>query len=264
MIAIVRPISAEPGVLTLRDTEGQTLYSPVVQSRYEVIEYLKGDGDPEIIVNANNFHITTRSTEQALQTAESNLDAQTSNLGGGEGVVFLQRTQYPDRVLDISRKASGSEWKQYNAQTGLLSAVGDISDISTTLRRATETAVDDEQSEELSIGELRERVKAMEALLREGEGVQGYKECVESKLLFENFRRKYNDTLTSVSDVATFYSGLPANSVVHEFSNKYPRQWFTGVNAPLFHYGDYQIATTRPIFGPPLCRGCAPATPRPC
>ena len=122
VIAIVRPISSEAGVLTGQDPQGRTTYNPVVQTRYEVVEYLKGDGDFEIIVNANNFTTAWVSAEQALENAERDLAAQDSKLDGGEGIVFIRSTRYPDEVSDISRKEDGTEWRQYNAQAGLFSA----------------------------------------------------------------------------------------------------------------------------------------------
>ena len=44
VIAIVQPGSVEPLVLTMKqkDAEGRTLYSPGVQTRYKVVEYLNG------------------------------------------------------------------------------------------------------------------------------------------------------------------------------------------------------------------------------
>ena len=73
------------------------------------------------------------------------------------------------------------------------------------------------------------------------------KDCISSKLSHENFRRKHRNSLASVVDVATFDSGLPAGFTAQEFGKTYPRQWFTGDNAPLFHYGANEITTTRPI-----------------
>lgn len=244
VIAIVRPISSEPGTLTVQEEEGQTIYSPVVQSRYEVVEYLKGDGDSEIIVNANNFTTAWVSAEQALENAERDLAAQDSKLDGGEGIVFIRSTRYPDEVSDISRKEDGTGWRQYNAQAGLFSAAEGVGAISTS---STVSVAGAAQHEGYSIANLRERVDEMEALLKEGEGIEGYEQCIEANLRFENFRRKNEEFLNVVADVATFQSGMPADFVVHEFSTTYPRQWFTDDNASLFHYGDNEITATRPI-----------------
>ena len=247
-IAIVRPISAEAGFLTVKHEQDEILYSPVIQSRLEVIEYLKGDGDSEIIVEVNSPYIDTYSRpEQAIQTAENNLDTQVSSFEGDMGVVFLALPRYSDvvEVLDTSLKTNESEWMQYDSQLEIFSADGDIGSVSTTFSAASgySSAVD-AGVKAFSIDELRERIDAMEALLKEGEGIEGYKECIESKLLFENYRRKHEDTLSSVFDVEPFPSGLPADFAVDEFSTIY---WYTGDNAHLFHYGDYQITTTRPI-----------------
>ena len=248
IIAIVRPISSESATLTVRETDGQTIYSPVVQTNYEVVEYLKGDGDSEIVVNANDFSKKARSAEESLPSARSILAAQTSNLDGGEGVVFIQRIEYPENVLDISLRESETGWRRYNVQTGLFSTKGDIGNSSATLHIASGSVAAHAAGKEVfSIGELRDRIEAMEDMLSKGQGIEGYEECIRSMLLFENFRRKNEEFLSVVADVATFQSGMPADFVVHEFSTTYPRQWFSGDNAPLFHYGDNEISTTRPI-----------------
>ena len=248
VIAIVRPVSSESAVLTVQETEGQAIYSPVVQSQFEVVEYLKGGGDSEIVVNANNFSIKSSSAEEALQNAKLSLAAQISSLDGEEGLVFIQRIEYPDNVLDISLKQSETGWRQYNVQTGLFSTRGDVGSSSATLHIASGlVAASARGREAFSIGRLRDRIEAMEDLLKKGEGIEGYEECIEAKLLFENFRRKNGEFLNVVADVATFPSGMPANFIVQEFSTTYPRQWFTGDNAQLFHYGDNEITTTRPL-----------------
>ena len=248
VIAVVRPISVEPSVLTLQLTPGQTDYSPVVQSRYEVLEYLKGDGDSEIVVDAKNIFDAHSSFEHALQTAQSQSAAQLSELGGGDVVVFLQRMEHnPDFILDASRKANETEWRRHNAQTGLFSAVGDVGDISTTFSAASVSAQDNEQSADFSIDELRARIVAMESLLREGKDIEGWEDCIASRFLQENYRRAQGDSLSSVFDVEPSPSGLPADSIVDKFDTTSHTQWFTGDSASLFHYGAYEITTTRPL-----------------
>ena len=250
VIAIVRPIAVEPNVFTVQEY-GQAAYSPAVQFRYEVIEYLKGDGDSEIVVDAKNFSVTASSAEQALQTAESRAAAQLSGLDDGEAIVFLRRMEHnPDRILDASLKVSENDWRRHNAQTGLFSTGGDgdIGGASTIFSAASGSAAAvADGGESYSIDELRERVEAMESLRREGEGIRGWEECIESMFLDKNARRKYRDALSSVFDVSTSRSGLPAGLVVHEFSTTYPRQWFRGDNSHLFHYGANEVTTTRPI-----------------
>ena len=245
VIAIVRPISVEPSVLSLQFTTEQPQYSPFVQSGYEVIEYLKGDGDPEIIVDAKNIFVTYSNVEQALQIAESKAAAQLSELGDRGAVVFLQRMQYnPDSVLDVSRKANETEWRQHNVQTGLFSASQDVGNASTTFNAASGSAAV-VGNEAFSIGELRERIEAMESLIREGEGIDGWEYCIRSRFFQENYLRARE--FPSVFDVEPFPSGLPAGSIIDEFDTTSPKQWFTGANEHLFHYGANEITTTRPI-----------------
>ena len=249
VIAIVRPVSEDAGVLTV-ERDGRTYFSPVVQSRLEVIEYLKGDGTSEIIVDSNlPYSVSYTSTEQAIDAAESNVTAQRRDLANEEGVIFLQSRSLSDSVniLDTTLKTNKAEYIQLESQLKLFSSEGKLDSLSSMLRVASESGQTDDGTGEFSVGKLREAIKVMDAMLREGGGIEGYEECVREMLLFENFRRKYKENLSSVSDVATFDSGLPANSVVHEFRTTYHRQWFTGDNASLFHYGSNEITVTRPL-----------------
>ena len=244
VIAIVRPISVKSGFLTMQRTAEHNRYRSVTQSRYEVIEYFKGDGDSEIVVDAKNLYadLEDMSAEQALQTAEGRVATQISNLGGREAVVFFRRLQYPDSVLDTSRKADENQWRLHNAQTGLFSAGGDIGDPSTTFRIASTFIAEDEQTETFSIADLRERIEAMDALLREGEGIEGWEECIRSKLLYANYLRKYRATHgedpLSTAELGPFPSGQPAGFAAHDaglFGGRgYYKEWLTGEDARFF------------------------------
>ena len=247
VIAIVRLVSVDSDILTIRNVQGQEVYSPVTKTRFEVVEYLKGDGHSEIVADAYDFHATVPSTEHAIKAAEISRDAHLASLDGDLFLVFLQHTQYPDTILKTTLKTDETGLRQRNNPIGLFSVSGGIGAASTTFHKVSEADAEIEQFEPLSLDDLLGRIAAIETLQREGEGVKGFDECIKSKFLHENYRRKYKDSLTSVADVATFHSGMPANFVVHEFSTTYPRQWFSGDNAPLFHYGAKQITTTRPL-----------------
>ena len=248
VIALVRPISVEPLILTLNQTDekGQTLYSPAVQTRFTVVEYLKGDGGSEVVADAKNFNTRLSSSDQALQIAENKASAQLSGLGSDEAVVFLRGSEYyPNMVEDISLKSDEIEWRQHNTEYGIFSSGGEISSASTTFRTASESYADTERTETFSIDVLRERIDAMEALLREGEGIEGYEQCLWSKFQQENYLRTW--IMASVYDIGTFESGMHVGFVLQEFSTTYPRQWFTGGDAHLFNYGSYEVTTTRPM-----------------
>ncbi|MXY45744.1 MAG: hypothetical protein F4Y44_01935 [Chloroflexi bacterium] len=243
-IAIVRQISSEAGVLTVEGQNSETLYSPVVQSRFEVIEFLKGDGDSEIVMDKKDLRILVPTDEQALQTAERDLTAQPSVLESGEAVVFLQSMQYSDWVLDTSLKASGSEWRQHSSQAGLFSAGGASATFS--IASGVDAAAS-AGGEAFSIDELRERIEAMDALLRDGEGIEGWKECIGARLLRENQKRTYltrqgEELYADVYEPAPFPSGKSADFILDiykqygsGFSDKgYDRHWFTGEDSHLF------------------------------
>ena len=248
-IAVVRPVSAEVGVLTVQ-REGVTHYSPVIRSRLEVIEYLKGTGGDEIFVDASApYSDTYSSTEQALTGGEKRLAVQPYGTDGGEGVVFLARPGYPDAVsvTDTSLDADLAQWTQIETHLEVYRADGDLGEIPTAFRLDSKSAAASGGVQEFSIAELRERISTMESLLREGERIEGYEECIESKLLYENARRKNSDILSSVFDIGPFDSGSSAGSVVDKFDKTYHRRLFTGDNAYLFQYDDNTLRTTRPI-----------------
>ena len=96
----------------------------------------------------------------------------------------------------------------------------------------------------ISLSDLKSRVKAMDDLLKQGEGVAGYRECLVVKH-FVLRRVDYQELIATGPgpyldfDVHTS-SGLPAGSVVSEGrifggrSKEYSRDFFTGPDADLF------------------------------
>ena len=184
----------------------------------------------------NDFDVKALSAEQALERAAGIISEQVVELDGGEGVLFIQYQEYPEDVRGISQQTIGTNWRAYNAGY-VISVTGSFKGVSKTKPY---------EIKEYSFAELREAIVAMEALLKEGEGVEGYEECIRGMLLFKNYRRQHIDVFSAVADVGTFDSGLPAGSLVHEFRSSH-RHWFTGNNAPLFHHAQNGISTTRPL-----------------
>ena len=96
----------------------------------------------------------------------------------------------------------------------------------------------------ITLSDLKTRVRAMDDLLARGEGVEGYKRCLEEK--YESLRyRRYLESQPargSRSDVdKSLESGLPAGSVVSEGAlfggssdGQYNRPFFEGPDAHLF------------------------------
>ncbi|MXY46634.1 MAG: hypothetical protein F4Y44_06520, partial [Chloroflexi bacterium] len=281
VIAIVRPISQEASFLSAQNADGDTFYSPLIHSHFEVIEYLKGSGEAEIRVDIGRQPFDL-SQESAVDFAETELKAQSLRLDSSESVAFLQIRRYPDEVVvpsnlypdgegarSISALGEGTFYaitagntaqgivgvaplSEYTTGLGFFPQVKDSGSLRSfqSIGAATEAEafsttsyassihtghdISVELPIEFSIEDLRERIGAMEALIREGEGVEGWEECIESQLLHKNAQRPIQDILSSVFDFEPSPSGLPVGSIVHEFDVTIHRLWFTGDNARLF------------------------------
>ena len=256
VIAIVRPVSAEAGVLTV-ETKGKTHYNPVIQNRLEVVEYLKGDGGSEVVVDVVDMlygvafpsagSVVYSSAGQALEVAESNLAGQRRDMVGEEGVIFLSSSLNLDafniNIMDTSLK-NETEYMQVASQLRIYSTEGKLDSASTILRLGSES---DESAKEVSVGELRERIEAMDSLLREGDGIEGYEDCIKLGFQDERYRRGFVGGVRDIEPYRLLQSGLPAGAVLHSYTMSPARQWLTGDNAHLFDYSATQVSTTRPL-----------------
>ena len=245
-IAIVRPVSAEPGAIAVlnQGPEGRTYYSPMVLSRLEVIEYVKGEGESEITVEATSLYTYDSdlkvSAEEALNVAETNRAAQSSGIEGVAGIVFLRQSEYPDGTADSREAASEAQWRQFGPHLEIFAAVGDVGDSSATFRISTEKT--DGQVEGFSIAHLRERIEAMKSLLREGEGIEGWEECIGKTLSHGNYLRKYRATHgedpPNTVALDPLPSGQPSGFTIHSGDltggRGYDKNWLTGEDARYF------------------------------
>ena len=242
MIAIVRPISQEASFLAAQRADGETFYSPLIHSRFEVVEYLKGSGEAEIRVDIGRQPFDL-SQQSAVDYAETELEAQSLRLDSSESVAFLQLRRYPDEVivpstrfLDgegarsstlgegtfhaltaghiaqgvvgialLSKYTTGVGFFPQVKDSGILRSFQSIGAASeaeafsaTSYASSIHTRHDVivELPIEFSIEDLRKRIEAMETLLREGEGVEGWEECIESQLLHKNAQRLIQDILS--------------------------------------------------------------------
>ena len=105
------------------------------------------------------------------------------------------------------------------------------------------TPIDDAaEPSELTLEYLRSRVKAVADMLAEGEGVEGYEECIASKFATERRFRAIEEAEGKPYTPKTiregpFASGLPAGSEFRssEFAGAgYVQQWYEGRDAGLF------------------------------
>ena len=93
-----------------------------------------------------------------------------------------------------------------------------------------------------SLTELRSRIEAMDALLKAGEGVEGYKFCISQKLVSERHLRDheayYGKPLVRATVPRTIRSGWPSE-ILNKFESPgpgtgYTRHWLLGPDHELF------------------------------
>ena len=157
------------------------------------------------------------------------------SLDGGETLFLLgdtprivaasNRTATPDAA---DEKATSDEVDAMaTSDTIDEAALSDAVDMTT-----TSDTVDSQTSGDLSLSGLRTRIDAMADLLEDGEGIEGYEECVEHRFIYE--RRPY--TPHHVEE--RIDSGLPAGSVfadIWDFPGlDYTINYFKGSDKHLF------------------------------
>jgi len=189
--------------------------------------------------------------KEALNIATDTMANQYDDRKRREGVVFLQ---FPD---DVDGGASGQihrflklrpsddsekAWLAANEASSGKSAVAlDGSGGSVPDFLNPEPSKTFAEPSELTLEYLRSRVKAVAAMLAEGEGIEGYEECVAYKFAAERRFRAQEEVEGKITNEVIregpFDSGLPAGT---EISNSwfagegYRRPWYEGTDADLF------------------------------
>ncbi len=205
-----------------------------------------GDGDHEIVVDSWASDIDAlefgNNYELAIQEAESYVASQTASTDNGDVVIFYRPSEYPRHYEDFSLKASETEWRQHNYEHGLFSTGREDGEPSTAFRIISADATEVERLETFSIDELHEHIEAKDALLREGEGIEGWKECIRNKYSLENRLRKhmsiYGEGPHRLIEKEPISSGQLAGFTLHSSDrlggNGYARMWPMGDDASFF------------------------------
>ena len=276
VIAWVRPPTVTGKSKTIPSEAGVApTYRPFVEFRFEVVEYLKGSGGSALTVESSQHH-TYLTDSEALSVA-TNLVAGRSaapdelppifnSVGDDRGaVVFL-------RLPDDGSTGSGAPTQVYYFETSLLRTYSFDSGETDTFKKSwlpmdaassgnSGVAAADEAGDsspkflnpepiesaaepnELTLEHLRSRVKAVADMLAEGEGVEGYEECVAFRFAAERSLRAQEEadgqsyTLPNVEE-GPFASGLPTGSEIYNtgvsIGRGYSRWWYEGRDADLF------------------------------
>ena len=281
VIAWVRPPAVTNTSKTIPSEDGVApTYRPFVEFEFEVVEYLKGSGGNTLAVESPHGHTyltdgEARSAATDIVTATSRYPASvdmtpvfSADAYRRESVVFLSlhegrywRRYYGDAsaespsepvyyfentfgeyVSDVVDLAKKSWLPMVGEESGIdIGASPDAVVESVPKFLNTEPIESAAEPGELTLEYLRSRIDAVAAILKKGEGIEGYEECVGIKLASENWFRAYEELegkpYTRTTRQGPFASGLPAGS---EFTGGltagvgYVRFWFGGRDGALF------------------------------
>ena len=278
VIAWVRPPTVTGKSKTIPSGSGVApTYQPFVEFRFEVVEYLKGSGGGALTVESSQHH-TYLTDSEALSVA-TNLVAGRSaapdelppifnSVGDDRGAVVFLRL--PDDG-NAGSGAAGASTQVYYFETSL-PRTGSFNSGNTDVFKKSWLPTNDASSGKSGVAAdasgdseaqfinpdptgsaaepsaptleyLRSRVKAVADMLAEGEGVEGYEECVAFRFAAERSLRAQEEadgqsyTLPNVEE-GPFASGLPTGSEIYNtgvsIGRGYSRWWYEGRDADLF------------------------------
>ena len=183
-------LTAEAKTREVPGKEGEKpTYVPVVEFVFQVNEYLKGDGPAQITVDDYTRH-NFEDLEEAVFSAESRLRFRNSAWDDHEAVIFLEVSDLPGTLSydaegiynfadPIPKKHGGYHLDSIN-KVWLPAKDGDSQGEGPYLA----DSVPDDATGELptvSLADLRREIADAEDLLKSGEGVEGFEQCIHLK-----------------------------------------------------------------------------------
>ena len=197
VVAYVRPVSVLGKWKTIPSDEGVApTYLPFLEVHFEAIEYLKGSGDTEIIVEEPDRY-TYVSEEIAQSAAGGMLRIHNNAWDDDEAVVFLEE----------GLGASGPADSRYRfvlakLDTGFQRKYALDSDNKAWLPRDDSSSGDPVfltdsdpggggELPVITLEDLRSSVEAVDALVEEGKGIDGYEYCLVQKFGVERHLREW-------------------------------------------------------------------------
>ena len=242
-------------------------YRPAVEFRFDVIEYLKGGGEDEIVVWDPASH-TYLTSEESQRAADLHLAVRrNSNWDERVAVVFLRDVQDVDSEVsgtDSSdarysfRTANQTYWGEHTIDEvgkawlpakdptpgaqDVATFVRSVGDGLKLLTDADPTGGSNDVPPIITLGELRSRIDGVATLVAEGKDVEGYEECLTQRYFFEHWAlswealngRPYEDQPAIPKQVP---SGQAADTEFHNSyisGDEFSRWWLTGADAGLF------------------------------
>ena len=251
LIAHVRPPLVSAEVLTIPSGGGvASTYGPLEELRFEVIEYLKGDGGSEIIVKTMPDLHTYLSPEQAMIASNDELKQRNTARDGFEAVIFVSPGwtrfdgQEPYFIFTGDYRDYVHDEDNEDFKWGWFPATGDYgSGPSTAFLIDSAPIAGMTRPQDFSTDDIRRRIAEIEALVKEGEGIEGYENCIYASISFPSFLRRYfelhgEDYYSWETELGPFPSGAPPGFILEDSweieSGGYNREWLTGDEADLF------------------------------
>ena len=274
-------LSATAGTETVASGEGVApTYRAVQELRFTAHEYLKGTGPAVAIVVVRSDH-TYLTEAEARQVADSSVAQRNTTWDGRQAVLFLQTLAPPYTPGSSGSGAAGqtpapsfaftlsnyeqSEWA-YSIDTlsrawlpannaGSASGQPEVSGTATFITDGSQSP-----PPSVSLAKLRSRIAEINAMLRAGEGIEGYEDCIYHKLTRERHFR--NDPYIPLVYGIALTSGSAAGIEIYRdtyFDSKYLAFWLSGPDAELFQTSvidddtsaqngyDHTITTVRPL-----------------
>ena len=253
-----------------KDEDGTTVYRGLLEFNFNVIEYLKGTGGGELVVFVTDQLDRTYATmELALEAAQSWERDRDTRWDNREALIFAEEpvgssgqvTRYSFGPYGYIEAYTLDSKNRVWLPSASSSAAGSAS--SSDLRFLLEepggggssggaSGTGSGQPETISVSEMKSLIARLEDWLNEGEGVEGYIECIRASFAEEqviNGKKERGESLNTTYD---FYldSGLPARTVIedgHPANGSIGRVWIEGRDEALFSYGDGALRTTRPL-----------------
>ena len=250
------------------DSNGATVYRGLLEFKFNVLEYLKGTGGGELVVFVTDQLDRTYATmELALEAAQSWKRDRDTRWDNREALIFAEEpvgssgqvTRYsfgPYGYIEAYTLDSGNRVWLPSAMSG---GTGSASpgDLRFLLEEpggggSSGGTSGSGQPETVSVSEMKTVIAKLEKWQKDGEGVEGYLECIRTSFYVESRINGYKERGESLSSTYDFYldSGLPARTVIedgHPANGSIGRVWIEGRDEALFSYGDGALRTMRPL-----------------
>ncbi len=250
------------------DPNGTTVYRGLLEFKFKVLEYLKGTGGYELVVFVTDQLDRTYATmELALEAAQSWKRDRDTRWDDREALIFAEKpvgssgqvTRYsfgPYGYIEAYTLDSGNRvWLPS------VSSSAEGSALSGGLRFLLEepggdgssggaSGVGSGQTKTVSVSEMNALIAKLEKWQKDGEGVEGYLECIRTSFAEERYingKRERGESLNTSSD---YYldSGLPARTLINRTGSPRPgKTWLGGKDKDLFADANGPFITMRPL-----------------